>query len=145
MTSDGISTRDWNGILDISARIANAAMADDECLSKTLKEKLLAELQKLEIKYGTLPSIIATKADCVDSVDERIALLKRALMLASERGDEKNQVFITSSISQIYVEEIHDLIEGTEWVSMLEDLLEKYWDEEEYAESRRLRGMISSE
>src|SRR5262245_6166149 len=90
MTSDGISTEDWEVVRDYAAKIANAVCAEDEPTSDILTEKLLRYLECLIIKYGTRASILATKADYAKDTGQRQHLLERAYEIARQSDDKPN-------------------------------------------------------
>lgn len=101
-TSDGIATNDWETIRDLAATVVNRSGAgDDGALDR---KRLLRALDKLEKKYGRLPSILSTRADYVDNSELSISLLKEAYVTACERSDVKNKAFISSTLSELYLE-----------------------------------------
>jgi hypothetical protein len=108
MTNDGISKEDWDEVIDLSAKIANAICSDDEALSNLLSTRLLRILDALERKYGRLPGILATRADCIDDSQERIALFEEAWRIANDREDRFNLVLIASSLAELHIEELKD-------------------------------------
>jgi hypothetical protein len=59
----------------------------------------------LEEKYGPLPSLLATRADYVDSPEEREYLLLRAYEQARALNDLKNLVEIAESLASFYIED----------------------------------------
>ena len=109
MTTDGISTEDWEVVKDFAAKIANAVCAEDNANSQRLTEDLLRYLERLETKYGRLPSIIATKADYTTELNQRVQLLKQAYALAKQSNDKVNMTLTASSLAQLFVEETLDL------------------------------------
>jgi len=65
-TSDGIMEADWEVIQVLAADIANVVMAQNYGTARVTTEKLLSQISRLEEKYGRLPSLLATRADCID-------------------------------------------------------------------------------
>lgn len=90
MTSDGINDIDWEKVAALAAEAANASSIEDDVLTEIAVERLLKYLANLEAKYGKKPSVLAVKADYVDSTQQRVALLKEALRLAQATGDRMN-------------------------------------------------------
>src|SRR5437667_8273002 len=129
MTSDGISQEDWDGVGDLAAEIVNASSAGDQVLDESLTEALLDHLNDLEGKYGGLPSILATEADYVSDVQEKIALLERAYEAAKAKTDHKNKTLVSSSLSEFYITELKDYASGRFWLRELRESLSTYWDD----------------
>jgi len=144
-TTDGISLADWEEVVQLAAEIANATYSEDKALVKTLTNNLSRFLKSLEKKYGELPSILEAMADCTDDVTERVRLLERAWQIAGERSDKANLVFISSSLAQLYVEELKEVPTGRKWLNQLEECLENHWDDGEYQEFQRLRQLFEQE
>lgn len=127
-TSDGIKDIDWEVVIELASAVVNASA--DGADPAYLKRKLLKELEKLERKYGRLPSILSTKADYVVKIDERLSLLREAYSAASENLDFKNKVYISATIAELYVEEFNDAVHARYWVDVLERDLADYPDDE---------------
>jgi hypothetical protein len=145
MTSDNIQDGDWSVVKDFSVKIAEAQCAGDEAGSDYLARELLRYLMVLEQKYGAAASIVATRADYVDSTAERIRLLEQAWALARKRSDWANCVFVSSSLAAAHVEELGVMLTGRRWLALLEESLEHYWDEDEYKELKRLKAYFDGE
>jgi len=141
-TAHGISKDDWNEVIDLAAKIANAASAEDEALGQLLTTRLLRILDALERKYGKLPPILATRADYIDDAREKIALFEEAWRAANGRRDCFNLVLIASSLAELHIEELNDTSSGARWLARLEEALENYWDDGEYQELQRLRKLM---
>ena len=60
MTSDGISDDDWEIVHELAVAIVNAETDGQSARSTS---RLLAFLDELEARYGSLPSILATRAE----------------------------------------------------------------------------------
>jgi hypothetical protein len=84
MPPDGISTEDWDEVYWHTVAVVNAET--DEA-SHAAKRVILACLDRLEARYGELPSILATRADYVEDEQHQRLLLERAYDLATARGD----------------------------------------------------------
>jgi len=97
MTSDGIPQDEWDKVNELAASVANAVCAEDEILSSKHTAEILEYLEVLELNHGELPSILATRADYVSAIDERVTLLRRAYDLADERKDNANLTAISVS------------------------------------------------
>jgi hypothetical protein len=144
-TSDGISRADWEEVVELAAEIANAACSDNQEMVQTLTRNLSKLLGVLETKYGELPSILEARATCTDDLPERVRLLERAWQVAGQRSDIANLVFISSSLAQLYVEELKEMTMGHLWLNHLEKCLGNHWDEEEHQELQRLRRLSEYE
>lgn len=88
-TSDGITDSDWESIIISAEEIAE--LTGREIDARFAQKKILSQLDRLEKKYGRLPTILSTKADYIDSTDERLSLLKEAYITADEIQDKKKQ------------------------------------------------------
>src|SRR6266853_5733168 len=139
MTTDGISTEDWEVVKDFAAKIATAACADDNANSQRLTEELSRYLERLETKYGKLPSIIATKADYTADLNQRVELLKQAYALAKQSDDKVNMTLTASSLAQLFVEEALDIPSAESWLALLSDALGDTWDDLEHQEFLKLQ------
>jgi hypothetical protein len=144
MTSDGISTEDWEVVKDFAAKIATAACADDNAKSQRLTEDLLRYLERLETKYGKRPSIIATKADYTTDLNQRVQLLKQAYALAKQSDDKVNMTLTASSLAQLFVEEALDVPSAESWLALLSDALGDSWDDLEHQELLRLQRELEN-
>jgi hypothetical protein len=142
MTSDGISDEDWDIVKDLSANIVNAVSSNNNRASARLTQELFQHLSRLESKYGTLPSILATQADYTDDTRMRTALLEQAWRVAKKNADKANLVFISSSLAELFIEELCRVADGEKWLSLLEESLEGHWDDHEYKEFQRFRQQL---
>jgi len=141
---DGISQRDWTTILELGVGIANAAMVDNDTLVTSLTLEILNHLNELERKYGKQISILATKADYIESANERISLYLQAWNIAKERSDNANLVLISSSLAELYIEDFYDFDEGKKWLTEFEVALGNCWNDDDYADLQRLRTLTGS-
>lgn len=131
-TSDGIDARDWEVIGDLAAAVANRTGSNfDASLDR---KRLLRALDKLEKKYGRLPSILSTRADYVDDPELSLSLLKEAYVTADERSDVKNKAFISSTLSELYLESFQRKDLARFWLELFKKDLENY-SEDEYLQN----------
>ncbi len=141
MTSDGISKSDWDPIHELAADLVNATLAGDPFLMETHHKQLFDALDLLELKYGSLPSLLATKGDFCDEPLEAIGYLESAYAVAVQIRDEKNQLMISESLAQRYFES-HRLQECVRFIGICKGLLEKYPDEHLASEIEALEEQI---
>ncbi len=95
-TSDGISAKDWDVVHDLAVDVVNAPDQD----RPSLRRRLLEDLDRLEVTYGALPSILATRADYLDDEDpRREELLLQAYALAESRHDTMNLLDVAHSLA----------------------------------------------
>jgi hypothetical protein len=144
VTSDGIETADWEKVHELAVAIANCSedkSADADEFGRT-RGRLFSLLDELEGKYGARPSLLATRADYVDSSVERERHLRRAYDAARELDDVKNLVWVASSLASYYMEEASDLDEGAQWLGALREHLLISPDEHEEAEVQRLEELL---
>lgn len=127
-TSDGIATNDWETIRDLAATVVNRSGAGDD--GSLDRKRLLRALDKLEKKYGRLPSILSTRADYVDDPELSLSLLKEAYVTADERSDVKNKAFISSTLSELYLETFQRKDLARFWLGLFTKDLESYSEDE---------------
>jgi hypothetical protein len=113
MTSDGIADEDRSRVHDAALEVVSKTDPDD--LEAT--RHLLDVLDELEVRYGRLPGLVATRADYVGDEGEREALYLEAFDLALARSDVKNLSFIAHSLAQLYIEERRDVLFGRQWLA----------------------------
>jgi hypothetical protein len=114
MTPDGISDEDWDKVRCAAVEIVNANDTPEAARSY---QQIFRVLDELEAKYGTLPSILATRADYVDDPLHSAALLERACELAVARDDRLNRLEIADSLAQVWIEDLADVDAGTRWLA----------------------------
>lgn len=136
MTSDGVSDADWEVVSKLAREVVESVECTEDCQSA--EQRLLRFLDELEQKYGKRPSILATRADYVDGVRERVTLLEEAYELARAMNDSLNRTLSASSLAQLFIEEIEDHKSGRRWVDELGDCLALHWDDGEHREYLRL-------
>jgi hypothetical protein len=115
-TSDGIKAKDWGPLHSLVLEQVNTK---DLRRKEQCRLKILVHLDRLEKKYGTLPSILATRADYVH--DEVLAeqLLRKAYDQAVERRDLQNAVLVADSMAVLQLEGREDPLEAAKWVERL--------------------------
>jgi hypothetical protein len=114
MTSDGISSEDWDRVHELALDIVNAS--DAERIQNV--ERLFAFLQGLTSKYGDLPSIVATQADYTDDPHASEQLLLRAFDLAIARNDQPNIREIALSLADLYATDLRQKREASRWLEI---------------------------
>jgi hypothetical protein len=142
VTPDGIATADWDRVHQLALDVVNASSGDDPAASESAKLLLCDLLDQLQEKYGPLPSLLATRADYVDGLDEQEYWLMAAYEQAMKLGDPKNLVWIASSLAGFHLEEATDPVKGSEWLALLEQHLRASPDASEADEAVRLRGIL---
>jgi hypothetical protein len=140
-TSDGISTEDWDRLHELVLEVVNTETGEAE--ERIWRARLLNYLEELEEKYGSRPSILATRADFItDDVSVRQALLIRAYALAAEVADVRNQLLIASSLAALAVEELKDREEAARWLARAEEYLGPAGTDVERRECERIREAL---
>ena len=142
MTTDGISTEDWDQVRGLACQIVNTSSQGNEEASSKYTERLLLLLDNLQAKYGELPSLLATRADYIEDLSERLRLLKKAYELAERRQDRSNQGLIASSIAQIYIEELANLENSGVWLDALEKSLDGSSSQGDVEEFNKLKKKV---
>jgi hypothetical protein len=142
MTSDGISDADWDRVHTLAVQIANASTEVDSVTADELSIELHVVLDDLESKYGSLPSILATRADYTDDAVDAVSLLERAYEAAVARGDRVNRVEIAESLAQMHVEHLQDLHGAIRWLAAFAEELETSPDPDRLTELRRLEAQL---
>src|SRR6266516_3862086 len=135
MTPDGIRDEDWDRVHELAVEIVNAGESEE---GDEHTAELLAYLDRLEEKYGLLPSIVATRADYVAEPRESLALLERAYELARERQDHKNMVYAASSLTSLQIEHFRNVEEAQKWLDAFEEALKYAGDESDIREHEEL-------
>ncbi len=125
-TSDGITELDWSCVEECAEDIATASADGLDC--GLLISNMHKSLDRLIIKYGRLPSILATEADYVEDQQLEVSLLKEAYISACEIKDEKNIAFIAASLAEFYLERMVDINKADFWRLKLKDALRVFSD-----------------
>jgi hypothetical protein len=144
VTSDGISTDDWRLVHELALEVVNLSAAGD-ITSRDAAVRLLSLLDTLEEKYGPLPSLLATRADYVDSLEDREYLLLKAYDQARILEDLKNLVEISESLASFHIEDRSDYRNGAHWLRMLEEHLRLFHDPLLADEAVRLREILNGQ
>src|SRR6185436_8643004 len=97
---------------DLALLIVNTEDEDHD----RARERMLAYLSDLTLKYGELPSLLATRADYVEDDNESERLLLRAFDLAVTAGDAANVREIALSIASLYANELAEPIPASRWL-----------------------------
>ncbi len=116
---------------------------DDAQAGVRATRELLAVLDELEKRYGSLPSILATRADYLEDPRQQEQVLREAHRLAQSRQDQRNLVWIASSLSALYVEVIRDQAQGQQWLDTLAAHLRISPDDWEAEEHARLQNLLT--
>jgi hypothetical protein len=129
MTSDGISTADWEHVHELAIDIVDAA---DGATGEVSRLELLQYLEDLRHKYGDLPSLCATQADYVEDRAESERLLLRAFDLAVSRSDAQNIKEVALSLATLNAMDKRDRRAASHWLELartyLTDADQKDWE-----------------
>lgn len=142
MTCDGIEDRDWRAVQSLALRIANRTTGRALRLDRTLRTEMLHLVDTLCEKYGPKASLLATRADYTYRKSERLGLLRRAYRIAMKARDSQNLTAISSSLAQIYAEDIKNTERARFWLRKLERHLRGSKDAVEAREFVRLRTLL---
>jgi hypothetical protein len=136
-TSDGIGSAEWDVVHELAVKIVNAPDVE----KPRCRQQLLSYLDELEGRYGPLPSIVATRADYIDSNDPaRQALLLRAHATANARGDTANLVSSAQSLAEFFLERGR-LREADQWLTQMREHLNQFaHGDTDYSEYEELRA-----
>jgi hypothetical protein len=118
-TSDGIPSEDWDVIHQHALDCANASLRGDERGRAEGRRRMLASLERLETKFGRLPSILSTRADYVDDLAIKEALFIEAYEGAARSGDELNQLLTAHSLAELYIDDHRNASKGRVWLTTL--------------------------
>jgi len=142
-TPDGIARADWDRVHQLAVDIANASSVNEAQAGARATRELLAVLDELEERYGSLPSILATRADYLEDPRQQEQVLLQAHRLAQSRQDQRNLVWIASSLAALYVEVTRDQAQGQQWLDTLAVHLRVSPDEWEAEEHDRLQKLLT--
>jgi hypothetical protein len=137
MTSDGISSEDWERVHELALDIVNAPDSDD----RKAYDELIAYLDQLRIKYGERASLLATQADYVDDPREAERLLLKAFDIAIAQGDVPNVREISLSLADLYANDLKDVVAASRWLEISAAHIEDR-DEMSRAEYQHIQEMI---
>lgn len=139
-TSDGISAKDWGILGDLAADLVNEESHDKW---EVIRKKILIYLNRLTKKYGNKASILATKADYVNSILMREKLLLLAYEII-EDTDLKNKTLISSSLAELYIADQKNYTKGQYWLNLLEINLKIHFDKYENMTFEKLRDELQN-
>ena len=142
MTPDGITDADWGRIHGLAVEIVNGSLAEDQRSADRARTSLIELLDQFDEKYGPKPSLLATRADYVDSPVEREGLLRKAFSEAERIGDQKNRELIAHSLAQLFIEDVRDLEEGARWLGIWRDQVGVEPVDYDLAELARLETLL---
>jgi hypothetical protein len=142
MTSDGIADDDWDRVHQLAVDIVNCSTAEDEAGEALAHASLVALLDQLDEKYGPKPSLLATRADYVESHDDRERLLLAAYEEARRMGDDKSQELTADSLAHFFIEEAPNLDQGARWLAVWRDALGNEPGPHELGELARLESIV---
>ena len=123
MTSDGIAQLDWDRVHELAVEIVNCSANDDDDAGSRARLALFVLLDELDQKYGRKPSLLATRADYVESSEQKEWLLRLAYTESERIADTENQQLIVHSLASFYIEESPDASEATKWLATWRNLL----------------------
>lgn len=141
MTPDGIEDVDWDRVHELAVQIVNHLAKEEEAAEARARASLLALLDLLDQKYGPRPSLLATRADYVES-SERERLLRIAYTEAERIGDDRNRQLITHSLAEFYIDDVHNFDEGATWLGTWRDHLGVAPRQKDRAEVARFEGLL---
>lgn len=145
MTSDGVEASDWDRVHYLALAVANASSAGDDVAGERAQIQLIAALDELDLKYGPKPSLLATRADYVESSKVRQRLLRTAYDLALRIRDDRNVELIAHSLAAFYLEEVGDIGQGASWLGIWRNRLGLGASEDDQAEFMRLEELMSDQ
>lgn len=143
-TSEGIPRNEWMLVEDLADKVLDANLSGDLVIELKYKEQMINLLDKLQTKYGELPSIYATKADYIDDIQQEVVLLKKGFDIANNLNDKKNRTLISGSLAQRYIEELRDKANGIIWINKIEDCLKEYYDKDEAEQCSELKKLLNN-
>ncbi len=141
MTTDGISTDDWDLVHQAACDVVNASAIDDDVLSAHHTEGLFDLLSELETRYGRIPSILATRADFTDAPASAIALHEEALKVAKDPASTRLSL---QSLVQLIIDERHPESQISERLEALEDVTRLDGDPSDFEELRGLQAAFEN-
>ena len=143
-TSDGIENGDWDGVKELAFELLGEVLSavDRSHEIDLCRNRLLAYLDTLEVKYGALPSILATRADYVDDYATQEGLLHLAYDAAVSLGDIENLSHIAHSLAQLYISELVNVADTRTWLDRLDDHLLWFRDPLYLADAKRFREQL---
>jgi hypothetical protein len=142
MTSDGISDADWDRVHELAGELVDACEREEEDVEVSARQKLLAFLDHLDQVYGPKASLLATRADFVESSDDREALLQSAYSEADRLNDTTNKILVAQSLAEFYLEGVLDHEKGATWLATWRFQLGRTATEYDREELKRLEQLV---
>jgi hypothetical protein len=142
MTSDGIDGADWDHVHELAVDIVNLSASEDQAGEARARTALLRLLDRLDEKYGIKPSLLATRADFVDSAEEKERLLMAAYSEAERIADQFNRQLIAHSLAEFYLETAETPDEGARWLGMWRSHLGTEPSQSDLSEVARLETIL---
>lgn len=136
MTSDGISSEDWDHVHELAVAVVNADADED-----THRDRLFAFLEALVRKYGELPSLLATRADYSDDRRESERLLLRAFDFAVARADRANIREVSLSLADLYATEFSQMDDARRWLEIASEYI-RPGNNSDQVEYERIRDLV---
>jgi hypothetical protein len=146
-TPDGISGEEWNRVTELAFEVWKHINDRDK---EKRRVELFNYLDALEMKYGPLPSILATRADMSspDEIGNKEKLLLRAYAMAIERQDRANALYIAHSLADMYLGGLGKPLEGRRWLACfgthLYDDSEDAWWQDEYERLKTIANALGT-
>jgi hypothetical protein len=142
MTWVGIDGADWDHIHELAVDMVNCVGSEDQEREVRTRTALLTLLDRLDEKYGIKPSLLATRADYVDSAEEKERLLTSAYSEAERIADEFNRQLIAHSLAAFYIETAATPDEGARWLGVWRSELGTEPTEGDLSELARLEAIL---
>jgi hypothetical protein len=139
-TRDGVSDQHWRRVQELAWSLLRHA--DDE-KAELCRSHLLDYLERLELRYGVLPSILATRGEFSEDREDQKKLLLAAYELAEARRDHQNLLYIAHSLAELYLDEFKDPVESKRWLDAMRRALKIEKDPWFRRQHTRLRRRVS--
>ena len=101
---------EWDEIGELTHRLTNSTLADDDVLHESIHRELIERLCELTEKYGDHPVLLETLADYVEDPNERLLLYRKALQLSEKHG--MPTLTIRVWLAELLLEELNDAAEA---------------------------------
>jgi len=142
MTSEGITDADWDRVHELAVAIVNASAREEEAARVRARATLFTLLDQLDDKYGPKPSLLATRADYLESHEHREWLWRAAYTEALRLDDHTNQLLVAHSLAEFFIEEVGNLEEGATWLGVWREHLGIAPVNHDGAELARLEALL---
>jgi hypothetical protein len=146
-----LEKEDWKIVSDLASEIAAIIIGDMEAGADDdrtpsfeeadLYERLRAQIEFMELKYGPHPIILDTKADFAKNLDEQIRLKKEAISICLP-DDFELRGNIERDLAELYFEEKNDLANAKVQIEASISDLEKGKDLDDLSVAIELRSII---